>query len=433
MLNGWKEISAYAGKSVRSAQRAETDEALPVRRLRTPTGQIVYADPLEIDEWKARAVPEPPSADTTPEPPVAAGANRRRWALAALAPFGAVAILVVGLVAGSIQPSQADAVQFRLIGRALEGLSAEGSVVWTHMFDRDVGHVTREGGAKTAIQQVDVDGDGETELLVPVRSTVDGTRPTMSDALYCFTRAGVLKWTVMPDQTLTFGDRAFSAPWQLRDMEVSPGSAPKRLWLAFAHHTWWATFVLSVTAEGHAEIQFAQDGRIHALSHLEGPDGPRLVVAGASIRHRTATVVFIADGDPPSTLPSEGHAAYTCAECPTGKPRRILLAPSTEITVAGSPHAQAYTSVTPRDTLEIIVRDSLDEWTVLLDKQLSLQSYRVSPRRWEIHKELEQLGRLDHPALSCPERDAPRVIREWTPDSGWRDLRLMADQRAGTS
>ena len=51
-LNGWKEIAAYLGKSVRSVQRWEVTLGLPVRRIRTPDGVIIYAEPGEIDTWK---------------------------------------------------------------------------------------------------------------------------------------------------------------------------------------------------------------------------------------------------------------------------------------------------------------------------------------------------------------------------------------------
>ena len=43
-LNGWKEIAAYLGKSVRSVQRWEATLGLPVRRINTPDGHIVYAE-----------------------------------------------------------------------------------------------------------------------------------------------------------------------------------------------------------------------------------------------------------------------------------------------------------------------------------------------------------------------------------------------------
>ena len=53
-LHGWKEIAAYVGKSVRAAQRWERDLGLPVRRLKTPHSQIIFASRREIDAWRRR-------------------------------------------------------------------------------------------------------------------------------------------------------------------------------------------------------------------------------------------------------------------------------------------------------------------------------------------------------------------------------------------
>ena len=55
-LNGWKEIAAYLGKSVRSVQRWEVVIGLPVHRIQTPDGQIVYAKADEIDLWRMLSI-----------------------------------------------------------------------------------------------------------------------------------------------------------------------------------------------------------------------------------------------------------------------------------------------------------------------------------------------------------------------------------------
>lgn len=58
-LNGWKEIAAYVGKSVRAAQRWERELGLPVRRLKTPHSQIIFASRREIDDWRRQLEIEP--------------------------------------------------------------------------------------------------------------------------------------------------------------------------------------------------------------------------------------------------------------------------------------------------------------------------------------------------------------------------------------
>ncbi|HVR31001.1 MAG TPA: tetratricopeptide repeat protein [Thermoanaerobaculia bacterium] len=53
-LDSWKEIARYLQRSVRTVQRWERDEGLPVRRHRHRTGDSVYAVAGEIDQWRER-------------------------------------------------------------------------------------------------------------------------------------------------------------------------------------------------------------------------------------------------------------------------------------------------------------------------------------------------------------------------------------------
>jgi len=63
-LESWKEIAAYLKKGARTVQRWESEEGLPVHRLRHDQGSTVYAIPAELDAWFAsrQASPAPPAA-----------------------------------------------------------------------------------------------------------------------------------------------------------------------------------------------------------------------------------------------------------------------------------------------------------------------------------------------------------------------------------
>ena len=50
-LTSWKEIAAYLGVSVKTAQLWERDRAMPVRRLPGGRGRV-WADAAELDAWK---------------------------------------------------------------------------------------------------------------------------------------------------------------------------------------------------------------------------------------------------------------------------------------------------------------------------------------------------------------------------------------------
>ena len=52
-------------------------------------------------------------------------------------------------------------------------------------------------------------------------------------------------------------------------------------------------------------------------------------------------------------------------------------------------------------------------------QQLELVDASYGDRYWEVHRELERLGKISHTRAQCPERDGPREIRVWEPDTGW--------------
>jgi hypothetical protein len=51
LLTSWKEIAQYAGKSVRTVQRWETNLGFPVRRAHQDARGTVIAFADEIDSW----------------------------------------------------------------------------------------------------------------------------------------------------------------------------------------------------------------------------------------------------------------------------------------------------------------------------------------------------------------------------------------------
>jgi len=51
VLSGWKEIASYLQSSVRTVQRWERTEGLPVQRHRHSQRATVYALPSQVDEW----------------------------------------------------------------------------------------------------------------------------------------------------------------------------------------------------------------------------------------------------------------------------------------------------------------------------------------------------------------------------------------------
>lgn len=67
-LVGWKNIAGYLNVDIRTAQRWGEQLNLPVRR--TPSGRV-FADPDELDKWRAGAgsQPQAEAPQQTPDPP----------------------------------------------------------------------------------------------------------------------------------------------------------------------------------------------------------------------------------------------------------------------------------------------------------------------------------------------------------------------------
>lgn len=58
-LESWKEIASYLGRDIRTAQRWEKSEGLPVHRQVHESGASVYAYTAELDAWRAQRARRP--------------------------------------------------------------------------------------------------------------------------------------------------------------------------------------------------------------------------------------------------------------------------------------------------------------------------------------------------------------------------------------
>src|SRR6185295_9998432 len=100
-LESWKEIAAHLGRRVRTVQRWEKEEGLPVHRLAHRRRGTVYAWSHELDAWRAQKSVPPALDDPSPEEPAEdiAPGRLRRWASA-----GGMALL--GVAALALLPSR---------------------------------------------------------------------------------------------------------------------------------------------------------------------------------------------------------------------------------------------------------------------------------------------------------------------------------------
>jgi hypothetical protein len=275
---------------------------------------------------------------------------------------------------------------------------------------------------------VDLEGDGAPEWIVPVRSTV---RATVSDAIFCFSQGGSLKWSVQPDQKLTFNGRIVSAPWSLFDFEVAP-APPRRVWASFTNGG-GPNFILEIEASGASRMRYFQAGPIAKLRHWQTPSGAFLVAGGFSAKHERPSIVLLAEHGPAAIFPFDPvgmSSRPSCTECPSGEPARVLLFNRPEITSPTHPHG--FVRGLRHDGANLVVEvrvGGIETAHVTLKPDFSIQSFAYVPGHWRAHKELELEGRLDHNEETCPARRASQTFREWTPADSWHDLEFRGSPR----
>jgi hypothetical protein len=453
-LNGWKEIAGYLGKSVRSVQRWEEQLGLPVSRIQTPKGQIVYANRAAIDEWRRRMAPEERdavndndaedgtdgqagslSADDSarvgdpPDQPTSPPLWQRRstW----LSVLALIILLALGASALSrFGAPRVQAVPFRvtLTGRVLQALDKDGVVLWTHRFSRDVWVIDRDesGGELSFRSIVDTDGDGVDEILVPLRGSAAGDVATSaeSDALYCFDAAGELKWAVSADQTVTFNGRSFGAPWEINDFVVSD-TIPRRIWVAWQHHTWWPGMVTEITPDGRSRTIHIQSGRVYALTPWETPAGAMLAVGGISQASQSAVIALLAIGGAPSYFTESPAPEYRCDNCGTNTPRRAYVFDRLDLSAVNSGR---HPYVKNLEVVGVDLKTDLFEGgsaashggsIVRIGPDFDVESVELADSFATAHRDWERRSDLDHAYDVCPERQRVRTVRTWTPDRGW--------------
>jgi hypothetical protein len=309
---------------------------------------------------------------------------------------------------------EAVAVEIRYIGRSVEALGRDGSLVWKHTFDTDVS-VPRRGPVF-----VDLDGDGEAEILVPIRRGATGGGAVVSDALVCFTRRGDVLWTVAPDNTLTFAGRSYSAPWTLRDFVVATTQPPRAVWIAYAHHTWFPGLVLQVNADGTRHLKYVQAGALYSIAHWPTPAGTFLAIGGTSEEHEQATLALLPDSAGPARFPA-GLPRLVCDDCPEALPARVLLVAPAELTRASNAIYPYVTQLRVAGAnLQVTIADGPGRSIIGFRPDFSLGSLQYGQHYWGAHRDLETRGQLDHASATCPDRVKVRQVREWTSGGGWR-------------
>ena len=467
-LTGWKDIAAYLGKGLRTAQRWEKGFGLPVHRLGREGGEIVFAFQDEIDQWlrradgararnderaearrdnrdqahEDRAAAEAPGgrqdagvlAESTERTalhgPNQSGAGpaftrrraraRVRWAAGVLVALAAVVATVV------VWPRPGAPSAWRVSGHTLTVQDADGRTVWARRFDaplHEQAYQAKPGMTNSRVRIVDLDLDGSLETVF---ARCDDQREHWK--FFVFDADGETRFMRRVEATRVYGATTYSSPWAAYYPFITenPGAAPT-LWLTHTESQDFPTLLEEVDPQGHPRSEYWSNGFIEALqvARLAGRD---LVLVGAANNESGgASLAVFEKGHVNGAAPAD-RPGYGCQNCPPGAPLAYLVFPRLcLLRTAGFMATLDTIRVDAAGQLTLQVAQDGSWGTRVyyrLDASLRLLSVEISPEFRSEHRRREVAGLVDHAFGEADEEDALRVRRwdgtrfvdaEWAP------------------
>lgn len=414
-LTSWKEIAAYVGRDVRTVLRWEKDRGLPVHRVPGATGRVVFAYTDELDAWLhgdgeeavATIPPQVPVADSQVEP-----VRSRRWPIAA-------ALIVIGVAVGTWQvlarhrPAAPPTID--ITDGAILAMGPDREVRWRHQLPPGEVVVRVEYHPRTFGEHL----AGGDIAVATAYTTRGGDGTARGGELFRFSPDGRVKNTFTFDDRILFGAGPYAAPWGMTDYRVDPTG--DRIAVAAHHFEWWPSVVTVLDGNWKRLGTFVNAGWVERL-HWISPD--RLLIAGFSNSLDGGMIALLDVNALNGQSPATNKPEFICASCGDSAPIRYIVLPRSEVNlVTASPFNRVVLSLksdaivarTIEKPANANAPDALYEFTPSLD--FVRASY--SDRYWEVHAELEAAGKINHSRERCPDRDGPREIRVWEPETGW--------------
>ena len=468
-LNGWKDIASYVGKSVRAVQRWERDFGLPVHRIKTPTGHIVYAFRTEIDDWRVamRSRPEEATHEradlglvnadapagkgddehgdrarasgraTESEPSLKHPSRRGRLAWLSISGAAAFLLLVGGFLiskAGALAPTVRS---YEVSGTSLVALTSDRRPVWSHDFGWQPQTLKYGAPGLTRAITADLDGDGRQEVLALIHAPGENGEP-WRESIFCFSDTGSLKWLWTPSFKLSYEGRVFEGPWRNYDMIRSTAPGRQRVWVSFGHHTWWPSVAVELDAAGKATPRYFQSGAIYELTHWSTGSGNYLVAGGVNNEYARASIAVLRVDGPPVTSPQNAGTGFRCDSCPADGPEFFAGLPRTELNLMSGLSYNLLGGATahgPDLKLSTEERGSYSASGVpsalyYLRDDFTFHDHAVSDSYRDVHQRLEADKKITHTIEDCQDLREARSVLTWTRAKGWKDVPVSIGARA---
>jgi hypothetical protein len=417
-LDSWKEIADYLRREVRTVQRWEKEKGLPVNRVPGGTRHAVFAYAGEIDTWLGgQATPLEES-------------NNHLQSILSVAPvWGVVLVFALGFVALGFwrtnRPGPVGRVSFS--GNALVAWDAEGRTVWKYPFPATLKNLTAFETERIA-RIADLDGDGRREVLVVPSFELGSPQGAGSETIYCLSHDGKLLWTYQPTLALQF-ERRYAGPWEYSDLVIAPGARGKSIWAAFVHQTWSPSILVRLDPHGQPALKFVNAGWITKLAYLTHASDSYILAGGINNEYDAGFLAVLKAEQPPATFPPLTPGTPPCAGCPDGRPLRYFLFPRSELNrVEHAPANLVRVIHVSSGGVEVRTEEVPESPTspnvygiYELSENLGIKNVSVTSAYWDLHRKLEDEGRITHSVARCRERTAPPKVRIWDRERGWHE------------
>ncbi len=386
-LSSWKEIAAWLGVNVRTAQRWEAEAGMPVRRVPGSNRVIAYGG--ELEAW----------LHGQHEVEAAAARQRldgvRRNIARAAAAFGAVVLLAVTV--WMLRPAGGLA-DWRVESFALIALDARGRELWRFPLGRGFNLEEYSGAGTTPAAWIeDIDGDGRKELLFCHH--YDGA--AYGD-LICFSEAGDIKWRWTPGASAASFPEQLRPPYAADRVHVFRHKGQVRILVSSIHHTWFPSQLAMLDNQGKLLREYWHSGHIKEFRAVEWPGYPEplIVAAGIANGYKAADLVVLS----PSEFGGASREESPEHQLPGGPPRELarLLFPASCVTRASAPYNQPDTLRMHGLRLDVGINESAylersPGVTYTFRPDWSLASAGLSSSYERAHADLERQGILSHP------------------------------------
>ncbi len=447
-LSSWKEIADYFDVSVRTVQHWEEQRGLPVRRLPGGGRGRVFASISELEAWKCSCAQVSGREDGAPGHSPGTQEVEKRIADASQLPklttalralrvsrrtlyaiVGSVLVLSAAIAMSVRFVKDRHLAQWRVADASFIVFDARNDELWRKEFDRplDPESYDRQAQNTGALPRfVDLDGDGEPEVLFPYRS-VDLAETGM---LICYSARGKERWRFIPGGAVHSQSENFDPIFNIRNSEViaRDGGPEKQLLVVSSHYLFYPTQIALLSKDGRLLRQYWHSGHIGTLNdtlrvidfNRDGRD--EIYLSGVSNGYRQATLVVLDPGSFEGAA-SEVDGRHQLQGFPPGKEMRRVLFPRSCMNRATHEYNNALRMNFTRETLVLSVREAMESQTLFdvyvfytLGPDLSFRGFATGDLFEATHAQMYREGKLDH-AFDPTELDAFHNLTFLTPSS----------------